>query len=293
MSTEEETAVVKQGLGMGGLGNFTAEDLVGSLVPATESPKGTATGEGIRDAMGGRSPQLERIKVKHGGACIIQMPDDERVEELLGVVVAYTYHNSWFSTKFEDHESGERPDCYSNDATNIAEQVEDAQAPGGCRSCPRNRDARDQGARDKAYDGAKESKTYACSNYLSLAIALPGVEVPVHLRLSQSSFRTWAEYVQHIGTRGRFQPHEVATRFTLKNKTGPGGSEFSVVQFEMIDALPAELRAEFTKQQPNYEALLKRSAVDTEREDVSAEAAEALAQAKKDEAAAAEEKAAL
>ena len=68
MSEQEEKALVPQtgGLGMGGLGDFTAESFEDSLVD-TDGVKGSATGEDIRDAMGNVKPAIEVRSKRVGG----------------------------------------------------------------------------------------------------------------------------------------------------------------------------------------------------------------------------------
>lgn len=284
-----ENAVAPQGLGMGGLGDFSEESLL-EAVADTEAVKGTATGEDIRDAMGNKVPKLENIVVKHGGVVRYQFPDESLREKFVGVIVAYTYHNSFFGKPFEDREDGERPPCSSNDGVNIVRDAEDPQCEGGCSTCPKNRSGRDPAIRDAAF---KLDRKEACNNYLSLAVALPGEDAPFRLRLSNQSFGPWAEYIQRIGTAGRFLPHEVATRFELVNKKGGGGSDFSVVKLSMADKegrpLPPELREAFAKQALNFKALLQRIAQQDEPDEggtTAREAAsEARAEAKKSEGA--------
>lgn len=288
-----ETAVAPQGLGMGGLGHFgTADDFVKSLEGQEDAAThGTAEADDIRDAMGNVLPKLERVKVKHGGACIFQDEDDKRYDELVGAIIAYTYHNSYFDVPFEDREEGARPPCYSNDGVSIAPRAEAPESVNsGCTGCNRNRDATDREAREAAFDRHRKE---ACNNYLSLAVALPGREVPVHLQLSNSSFKPWAAYVQRIGTQGRFKIHEVGTRFTLKNRTGPGGSEFSVCEFTMLNPLPQSLAENFASQAPNYRALLRREAERADADNADAEAAAAVGEARATQDAAKAEGAAL
>lgn len=275
----DENLPAPAGLGsLGGLGDFTPD----SLVDATKDvqDKGTATGEALRDAMGNVAPALDLVKVKGHGANLFLFPDESKVdgkEGLLGVVVAFTRHNSYFAKPFEDQEKGELPPCFSNDAVNIAGKAEEPQAD-SCAVCPRNRDARDRAARDKAWDAdSKET----CHNYLSLAFALPGRDIPVRIRLTRQSFRAWARYVQDIGTvRGRYLPHEVVTLLTLENKKG-ANAEYSVAGFAFKGALPAEMRGAFAAQSEQYGAILRRDAEREERStDASDTGADAIRQAK-------------
>lgn len=286
----EETAVAPQGLGMGGLGHFASpEDFVKSLEDS-DVTHGDADASSIKDAMGNVMPRLERIKVKHGGACIFQDEEGNKLDALVGAVVAYTFHNSFFEKFFEDREEGERPPCYSNDGVSIAERAEAPESVQGCTGCNRNRDATDSAARSHAFDlGRKE----ACNNYLSLAVAVPGREVPIHLQLSNSSFKGWAAYAQRIGTQGRFKVHQVGTRFSLKNRSGPGGSEFSVCEFEMLNPLPTDLAENFASQAANYRSLLRREAESADKDNADAEAGAAVADARASQEAAKSEGAAL
>lgn len=259
----DEKALAPKGLGMGGLGDFSEADLEKALVGA-DAPGGTATGDDIRDAMGNIRPKLETVKVKGHGANLFQREDGSQVpgeKGLLGVIVTYTRHNSWFAKSFEETDKGDLPACFSNDGANVAPGAEDSQSEKGCTVCPRNRDATDKDARDAAFDQDQRGK---CNNYLSLCVALPGEEVPVRVRLTSSSFRNWAAYIQAIGTKGRFRTHEVATRITLQNVVKD--NEFSVAKFEKVGPLPEELRAQFDAQRENYRALLQRTAEKDERD---------------------------
>lgn len=286
----QENAVAPQGLGMGGLGDFTAESLVDAVSkPGEDAPKGTATGEDIRDAMGNKRPKLESIVVKHGGVARFAMPDGELEEDFVGVIVAYTYHNSFFGKPFEDREDGERPPCSSNDGATIVRDAEEPQSDSGCALCTKNRAGRDPEIRNAAFDLDRKS---ACNNYLSLAVALPGQEVPLRLRLSNQSFGAWADYIQRIGTSGRFLPHEVATRFQLKNQN-KSGSDFSVLTLEFVGGLPDALRTSFSGQAANYKALLQRTSLDEGGEGGEPTAREAATAARADAAKSADTPAAL
>lgn len=288
MSSSEETAVAKTGGGWGGFGDLDEKELMKQL-EKSGAERGTASADDIRDAMGNVMPTLEQVKVKHGGACIFMFADETKVERLVGSVVAYTFHNSFFDKPFEDREEGERPPCFSNDGVSVSPQAENVKNEGGCQTCPFNRDATDKEARELAF-AAKRKET--CRNYLSLAVALPGRDVPVMLRLSNTSFKPWAAYVQKIGTEGRFKAHEVVTEFTLVNRKGAGDSEYSVVHFKNLGALPAEIAEQFGQQAENYRALLRRDA-DRPTNDDDADAAAAVAEAKKAQADAKEKGAAL
>lgn len=287
----DEKAVAKVG-GMGGLGDFTEDSLV-ATVETVEDAKGTATGESLRDAMGNQRPTLEQVKIKGHGANLFQFADGTKVDGaagMTGVIVAYTRHNSFFGKPFGQSAPGELPACFSNDGETVAPKSESPQAR-GCAGCPLNRDARSAAVRDQAFETLREKgKDAVCTNYLSLAFALPGRELPVRIRFTKQSFRAWGDYVQKIGTNGRFLPHEVATRLKLKNVEGPHG-EFSTAVFELVGPLPVELRNGFREQKKAYTALLQRSAEVEDRnesEGPSSDAQDALKQAKA-QAAAAEE----
>ena len=133
---------------------------------------------------------------------------------------------------------------------------------GGCPACPYNRDALDRDAREQAFADGVDRQTL-CSNYLSLAVTLPGQDIPLVLRVTASSFKGWAAYVQRIGTRGRYRPHQVLTRFKLRNAQ-KGGNQNSVAEFELADpehyVLPEVLLKAFALQSPKYRSLLRREA---------------------------------
>ena len=277
---------------MEGLGGFgSTEDFVKRLKEAAgDVGRGTATPDELRDAMGRTMPKLEKYKVKHGGACIFLDEAGKKHDEVTGVVVAYTYHNSFFDRPFEEREEGDRPPCFSNDGETVAARAERPNAT-GCGSCKHNRDAVDKEAREAAF---KMDRKEACHNYLSLAVALPGREIPVHIQLSNSSFRAWSAYNQRIFTQGRFKVQEVATKLTLGTKTGPGGSEYSVCKFDLVAPLPRELAGAMLGSTVGYTAVLRREA-ETDRGDAGgeAEAAAAVAAARASQAKAAQGEAAL
>ena len=274
MSSGSEVA--KPSAGFGGFGDID-EKALRAQVEGSDVGKGSATAEDIRDAMGNTMPTLEKLKVKHGGACIFQFEDDTKVETVIGSVITYSYHNSFFDKPFEDREEGERPPCFSNDGVTISTQAEDPKSAGGCPTCTLNRDATDKEARTAAFDAKRKD---VCRNYLSLAVALPGRDVPVLLRLSNTSFKPWAAYVQRIGTEGRFKPHEVVTEFSIVNRNGAGGSEYSVVHFKKVGPLPSEIAAQFGEQAANYRSLLRRDADRPARDDEDADASLAVAEAR-------------
>jgi len=287
----EEKAVAQVGLGMGGLGQFSDAAAFQKAIQesAGEVAHGTATAAEIKDAMGKVKARLEPVKVKHGGVCLFQFPDGTKVPELRGVVVAYTYHNSFFQKAFDQREEGERPPCFSNDGSTVSDRAEKPQAK-TCGVCPLNCAADSKEARENAF-GLNRSER--CHNYLTLAVALPGQEVPVSVRLSNSSFKTWAAYCQAIGTRGRFLPYEVATLIKLANRTNQGGAEFSVAEFTNLGPLPAELAKEMKARSVDYRSLLRNEAEKNQDGDGAGEAAAAVAAAKAAQTAAREKPAAM
>lgn len=265
--TPEETlpATAADNAGLGGLGDFTEESLLQGATTPDKAGTGSATAEGIKDAMGNRKPTLERIDVKHHGVNEFRFPDGQKVDGevgFLGVVLAHTHHNSNFAKPYDEHEEGEQPACWSNDGSAVASEVEEPLNAGGCPTCPFNRDAQDKQARDKAWEDGVDKQTL-CSNYLSLAVTLPGHDIPMVLRVTAASFKNWAAYAQRLGTRGRYCPYEVLTRFKLRN-VKKGGNENSVAEFELADpehyVLQDHLRKAFKVQTVNYRSLLRREA---------------------------------
>jgi hypothetical protein len=240
-----------------GFGDIDEKALVAGL--DHDGPTGTATADDVKDAMGTQRPQLERIDILHGESRAFKFPDGDLVkgaDGFVGVMAAYTYHNAFFAKPFKEREEGERPVCASANGVSIKASAPEPQNPeGGCVSCPRNRDARDQRARDEAFDRPRKE---TCGNFIAVAVAVPGVEVPYLLRIPVSSFGPFASYAQAIGTRGRFQLHEVATKFRLATKTNRAGIKYSQLELEQAGPLPTNLRAAFTKENPAFVALLRQ-----------------------------------
>jgi len=165
--TDEKAVAVSTGFV--GLGDLDEKALVDAAKAAADE-RGTASADSIRAGMGNQSPRLERFKVKHGGACIIIDEGGKRYDGLTGVVVAFTYRNVWFSKPFEEHQEGELPDCFADDAIHVSPRAANPQAP-SCVTCPRNRDAREKAAREAAF---ARDRNECCGNYLAFALGLPG-----------------------------------------------------------------------------------------------------------------------
>ncbi|MCI0669158.1 MAG: hypothetical protein L0Y64_01715, partial [Myxococcaceae bacterium] len=230
----------------------------GALVGVLEQGgKGTATSESVQEAMGNTAPDLEEVSIKHGGTCMFELPGGRKVETFLGVIVAHTYRNAFYKVSLDDAgDEVRRPDCSSDDGTNVNTGVPEAQNS-SCLTCTRNRDARDPEAREAAFNRPSKGEDGACSNYLMLAVCLPGLEVPYVMQVPSSSFRNWATYVQQLGTRGRFQPHEAVTQFKLTNRK-KGAYQYSVLELARAGELPGDLRAAFGGQAEGYRAMLRR-----------------------------------
>jgi len=261
----EETALVPSAFG--GLGAIDEKALV-SLAESSSDERGTADADSIRDGMGNVRPKLGTVKVMHHGACQFLMPDEKKADRLLGVVIAHTRSNAWFAQDISTHADGALPECFSSDGLRPSNGAAEPQA-GSCLACPRNRDATDKVAREAAFQGARDDQNHACRNYLVLAVSLPGEEIPVLLRLSNTSFRPWAQYVQDIGTKGgRFRPSEVVTEITLRNQRTKVNTDISVAQFRLVGPLPADARAVLAPQADTYLSVIRRDDMQTSEEPV-------------------------
>lgn len=284
-TAENENLPAPKGLGTMGLGDFSsASDFLGDI-QTEDIEKGSASFADVREAMGNVRPMLENVKIKGHGANLFQFDDGAQTpgpEGLVGVIAAFTRHNSYFDKSFDDAVEGELPPCFSNDGALIANNAESPQSDGGCASCPRNRDAKTREAREAAFESAEnqtKEKPETCTNYLSMAFMMPGRDLPVRIRFTNRTFKAWARYCQEIGTvKGRFFPHEVATKVTLKNIEGQ--NEYSVGEFEFVGALKPAMRENFALQVAGYTALLQRAAEVEERDDASDEAKAAMNSAK-------------
>ncbi len=274
-AAESKELVTEAGMAFGGMGSLDESAFIDGLKTVDDAKAGDAQPGEVRDDMGNTTAELDRIDVKHQGVNAFHFSDGTVVDGkdgLAGAVLAHTFHNSWFSKSFDEHEPGERPACYSHDGTTVAPGAEDPQCA-SCASCNRNRDAQDPNARKEAFDQPREG---ACANYLALAVMLPGRQLPYHLRLSNRSFKNWAKYVQGLYTRKRFRVYQVATRITLEN-VKKGAQEYSVAHFDMLGVLDERLQKAFKVESPNYKALLQRAAEDLEP---TAEGATAAAEAR-------------
>ncbi len=243
---------------------------------------GTATGEDVRDALTGE-PRLQNIKVVHQGG-VFSMPGDETVKEFTAIIMANTQRNAKFPKAFDDVGEGDdnKPLCFSHDGTNIADDVGEREGTErqatSCAECKLNRNARDRSARNHAFEELNRKQT--CNNYVSLVVQLFDdagtlLDMGYRLDLSNSSFKNWNDYVQGIGTRGRFKPRQVVTKFTLAKESGASGV-FSRVKFEKIGAVPEPLWDAIDQRHEGYMALLRRSGFAQEHQGSDArEAAEA------------------
>lgn len=222
-----------------------------------EETQGTASTDTLREGIGtGGRPELERITVKHAGACAFELPDGDIVGGKAGLTVvvgAFTFTNSWWEKSYDSREDDDDglPSCSSSDGVNVDGRTEQPQAP-ACTECPRNCDASEQAARDIAFERPREER---CSNYLLLGVFRPGHELPYLMRLSSQSFKPWRKYVQSLLSKGKLQPHEVATKVTLR-KVGQYASSAAV--FEKLGALPPQLREAYNTEAEKLRAVLRR-----------------------------------
>lgn len=200
---------------------------------AEEPVKGSATAEEIRSDMVGE-PRLEPVKVGHSMGVYELPTQEEPVREFVGIIVAATRRNAKFAKTLDEADEGDtnRPECFSVDGV-VPSNASPDKKSSTCDTCHLNRAAKSQTAREAAWELARKQ---TCGNFLSLAVLLPGCSVPFHLRLSQSAFKPWSEYVQRIGTRGNFRYYEVVTKFKLEKRT-KAGNTFSVPVFEQVGPL--------------------------------------------------------
>ena len=224
------------------------------LAQLDTTAKGDATADDIQERMGGM-PELEAIKIKHAGANVIVMPDDSIIpggEGFVAVILASNFHNQKWPHGYDskDRVEGERPLCKASDGITIDPGVDDPQAR-NCTVCPLNCAAKDPVARDNAFNLDRDDR---CSNALTLVLQRPGMEIPERIDLSSSSFRAWDRYVQRVGSKTRFLPCEVATRITFAMT---GQHQHSVARFELLGALPPDLRKVNREAEGNYLSLLR------------------------------------
>lgn len=220
--------------------------------------KGEATADEIREQMGSVDPRLERIEVKHAGACAFELPGGDLVKGETGikcVVLASNFHNAKYAHAYddEDRETDERPECKSSDGVTVDADSENQQAD-NCSICPLNCQATSQKARDLAFSRERGER---CQNKLSLVVTLPGHSIPYILQLSARSFKPFASYAQRIGGQSRFLLHQVVTQITLKKV---GQYQYSEARFANLGALPKAVREAYAEPHASYLAYLRRTA---------------------------------
>jgi hypothetical protein len=223
-----------------------------SLIGNAEE-RGSATGADIREQMAGE-PRLEQVKVVHAGG-MFELPGGDSVKEFSAIVLAATLRNAKFLKPADEvgEDEENRPECFSVDGVVPSAASPDRKCA-TCTGCHFNRAAKDPEARNAAWEKPRKE---TCGNFLSLAVLLPGSTVPYHLRFSSSAFKAWDTFVQRIGTRGSWLPHEVVAKFTLeKKKNGP--NTYSVPVIELVGPIAKEHRAAFAQMREEYLALLRR-----------------------------------
>lgn len=202
-----------------------------------------STGEGslaeiIEDNFGDdglSAADLPRVKIPAGGGLAWDVPDEDPVRALEGVIVhKHPSRSMWFRKRDDDDADGP-PDCASFDGKlgYGAFGVGSADNPSGaCESCPMNVfGTADQG------DGKK------CKERMEIYLLTQDAVLPLHVGLPvTSATKPWRGYMTRLAAKGK-SFSAVVTSLGLVRAKGASG-DYSVIDPKKVrDLSPEEARA--------------------------------------------------
>jgi hypothetical protein len=176
--------------------------------------------------MDGVEPRLPQIGIAHQ-AQIFKMPNESKVDHLVGVIIDSNRANAWWKQSFAEAGSGNPPDCFAFDAVTPA--GDKPQAP-NCAACRYNRYGSENGQNGEGGRGK------ACKNMRRVHILLDGKALPYRLTLPPTSLRAYDKYMMTLAEKQRPYP-TVITQIELATATNKGGIEYSEAAFTMLEEI--------------------------------------------------------
>lgn len=180
---------------------------------------------------------LPRVKIPSGGGLAWDVPDEDPVRSLDGVIVhKHPSRSMWYQARGEGDDAEDTPpDCSSFDGKvgyGDFGPGSDANPTGACAECPMNV----YGTADKG-DGKK------CKERMEVYLLTQGAVLPLHIGLPvTSATRPWRGYMTRLASKGK-SFSAVVTGFKLTKAKGPAGDYSVIDPVKVRDLDPAEARA--------------------------------------------------
>lgn len=212
----------------------------------------------IEDNFGdeGFSPaDLDRVKIPSGGGRAWDIPDEDPVAAIEGVIIAKQPTRSfWFKKRGEDGEDDGPPDCYSGDGkVGIGSfgAGSEANPTGACADCPMN-------VFGSSTSGSGEGK--ACKEQMQVFLLQSDAVLPLQVSLPPTSLRPFRKYMTRLAAKGKSYM-SVVTRFGLEVTKG-GGQTYSVVAPTKVTDLSPEEAAAARSYGATIKSFLEQAATD-------------------------------
>lgn len=186
----------------------------------------------------GFSPtDLDRVTVPSGGGTSWDIPDEDPVRVISGVMIhRQNTRSMWFKKRGEDGDDDGPPDCYSNDGKTgigVFGAGSEDNPSGACADCPMN-------VYGSSTTGSGNGK--ACKEQMQVYLLQPGSVLPLQVSLPPTSLKGFRKYMTRLASKGKSY-FAVVTSLSLVVTKG-GGQTYSVVEPAKSEELdPAEAAA--------------------------------------------------
>lgn len=179
---------------------------------------------------------LPRVKIPSGGGLAWDVPDEDPVRELTGVIVhKHPSRSMWFKKRSEGEGDDGPPDCSSFDGKigyGDFGPGSESNPTGQCAECPMNV----YGTADKG-DGKK------CKERMEVYLLTEGAVLPLHVGLPvTSATKPWRGYMTRLASKGK-SFSSVVTGFRLTKAKGIEGDYSVIDPVRVRDLSPEEAKA--------------------------------------------------
>lgn len=194
----------------------------------------------IEDNFGdeGFSPNdLDRLTIPAGGGLSWEIPDEDPVRFIEGVIVhRQPTRSMWFKKRGEDGEDDGPPDCYSPNGkvgVGVMGAGSENNPSGECVTCPFN-------VFGTSTSGSGNGK--ACKEQMQVFMLREDAVLPIQVSLPPTSLKPFRKYMTRLATKGKSY-YAVVTKFGLKVEKS-GGQTYSVIEpSPVLQLAPEEVAA--------------------------------------------------
>lgn len=221
------------------LATFNPEDSAFPVLFSTDGEGSLA--EIIADNFGDEGlsvTDLPRVKIPSGGGLAWDIPDEDPVRSLDGVIVhKHPSRSMWFRSRDEagEGEADSPPDCSSFDGKvglGAFGPGSEANPSGACADCPMN-----------VYGTAEKGDGKKCKERMEVYLLTEGAILPLHVGLPvTSATRPWKTYMTRLASKGK-SFSAVVTGFRLTKAKGPSGDYSVIDPVKLRDLSPEEAKA--------------------------------------------------